>query len=70
MINEPVFEGQEQFPGQIKHSHSYKDPSAYKDERVIFLGAKSSGEDISRDCSPVIKEGYLVARKPGACNPN
>ena len=34
------------------------------------MGAKQSGEDIARDCSPAIEEGYLVARTTGtiACD--
>ena len=35
----------------------------------MFLGSGFSGEDISRDMSPEIEKGWLVARSAGKTNP-
>lgn len=37
--------------------------------RVLLLGGSFSGEDLSRDLSPNIKEGYLVSKNPFFINP-
>ena len=47
----PKLEGAESFPGQIIHSHNYRKPEDIQGQRVVLLGAASSGEDIARDVS-------------------
>jgi cation diffusion facilitator CzcD-associated flavoprotein CzcO len=62
--NGPDLEGSEKWPGTIEHSHHYREPeSKYRGKRVVLLGAASSGEDIARDVSSVVSQGFLVARK-------
>ena len=65
----PDLKGHDVFPGKIAHSHDYKLPTDYTGQRVLILGASFSGEDISRDMSPEIAKGWLVARKSGLSNP-
>lgn len=65
----PDLKGHDIFPNQIAHSHDYKTPTDYTGKRVLFLGASFSGEDISRDMSSEIAQGWLVARRPGVSNP-
>ncbi|KAK9863763.1 hypothetical protein WJX84_004346 [Apatococcus fuscideae] len=39
----PEVEGQAAFPGHIRHSHNYREPSSYKGQRVVCVGASASG---------------------------
>ena len=41
------------------HSHSYRHPSAYKDQTVAVLGAASSGLDICLDLAPHARQVFL-----------
>jgi cation diffusion facilitator CzcD-associated flavoprotein CzcO len=58
----PTLDGADKFPGMILHSHHYKKPEDVKGNRVIILGAASSGEDIARDVSKIVDQAYLVAK--------
>lgn len=58
----PVTEGMGEFPGELCHSHNYREPSAYAGKRVVVLGASASGEDISRELATVAAEVHLSAR--------
>ena len=60
------FEGQEEFKGQIFHSHQYKDPfSPYNlvDKRVLVVGIGNSGVDIANELSRCSKQVYLSTRR-------
>ena len=52
----PEFPGQNNFIGEIIHSHNYRKPEPYKDKTVVLLGANSSGQDIAIELSKVAKE--------------
>ena len=41
--------GLDQFEGEVMHSHDYRTPAAFKDMRVLCLGAAASGCDIALD---------------------
>ena len=43
----PQIPGMDIFKGQIIHSHNYRAPSPFKNQRVVCLGAASSGIDIA-----------------------
>mmetsp|Transcript_9652 Transcript_9652/g.15116 ORF Transcript_9652/g.15116 Transcript_9652/m.15116 type:complete len:365 (-) Transcript_9652:248-1342(-) len=60
----PKIPGAENFKGHLSHSHNYREPSRFKDEIVLVLGAAASGEDISREISTVASKVYVSARWP------
>jgi hypothetical protein len=47
--NIPTFKGQENFTGEIIHSHQYKYADVFKHKRVLVVGAGNSGCDIAVD---------------------
>lgn len=53
MPNIPPIDDIEIYRGPTSHSHSYRDPEAYRDKTVIVLGAASSGMDIAMEVSTV-----------------
>lgn len=65
----PNIVGLEQFDGQVVHSHDYKTPEAFRDQRVVVLGAGSSGQDIALEVSSVATEVTLSHNKPRLVTP-
>ena len=63
----PKLAGEDKFPGSISHSHDYKKPSKYICEKVVILGSSFSGEDIARDISSSVQQGFLVGQS-ACCN--
>lgn len=49
----PQLKGVEHFKGMIMHSHEYRCPEPFKDQKVLVIGAGPSGIDISRDLSTI-----------------
>ncbi|KAI8593800.1 flavin monooxygenase-like protein [Geranomyces variabilis] len=47
----PEFNGVEDFKGGLIHSHSYKVPYPFKDQRVLVIGIGNSGADIATELS-------------------
>ncbi|KAG5680244.1 hypothetical protein PVAND_009766 [Polypedilum vanderplanki] len=47
----PQFEGQKVFKGSQIHSHEYRIPNVFTDQRVLVIGAGSSGTDLSQEIS-------------------
>ncbi|XP_075982722.1 senecionine N-oxygenase-like isoform X2 [Anticarsia gemmatalis] len=43
----PDIEGLKDFKGKIMHSHDYKDAEAFRDQRVLLIGAGASGLDLA-----------------------
>lgn len=64
---EPPFPGH--FDGTILHSHDYKEPSAFRDKRVVVLGIGNSAMDISVECTYVAKKVYLATRRGAHISP-
>ena len=48
--NNPTFENEESFPGEIIHSHSFVESTVYKNKRVLCIGGSYSAEDIAFNC--------------------
>lgn len=46
----PYFEGMEQFPGRIMHSHDFRDAGEYTGRNVLIIGSSYSAEDIALQC--------------------
>ncbi|TPX59808.1 hypothetical protein PhCBS80983_g02178 [Powellomyces hirtus] len=58
----PEFKGIENFKGGMLHSHSYKVPYPFKDQRVLIVGIGNSGADIATELSHHAKQVVLSAR--------
>ncbi|CAB3406826.1 unnamed protein product [Caenorhabditis bovis] len=57
------FPGQDEFKGNIIHSHSYKDHRGYEDRVVVVVGVGNSGGDVAVELSRIAKQVYLVTRR-------
>ncbi|CAB3406825.1 unnamed protein product [Caenorhabditis bovis] len=57
------FPGQDEFKGNIIHSHSYKDHRGYEDRIVVVVGVGNSGGDVAVELSRIAKQVYLVTRR-------
>lgn len=58
----PDLPGADTFGGAQVHSHSYRHPATYRDERVVLLGARASGVDIAIEIGRYAREVHLCAR--------
>ena len=45
----PKIPGQDEFEGEVIHSHNYRHPEDFAGKRVVCLGAAASGQDIAID---------------------
>ena len=59
----PEIPGLTDFTGKLEHSVSYREPEYYRDKRVAVMGTGPSGEDISREISPLASRVYVCAHK-------
>lgn len=59
----PKFKGQEKFKGKIVHTHSYKKPQPFENERVVVVGIGNSGGDAAVELSMFAKKVYLAIRR-------
>lgn len=58
-----TFPGQEQFKGQIIHTHSYKRPGEFVGKKVVVVGIGNSGGDVAVELSMVNPKVYLSTRR-------
>ncbi|KAI8917961.1 flavin-binding monooxygenase-like-domain-containing protein [Entophlyctis helioformis] len=58
----PDFEGIEHFQGTMLHSHLYRVPYPFKDQRVLVIGAGNSGTDIATEISHHASQVLLSTR--------
>lgn len=62
----PELPGQEHFRGDIIHASAVKDPTEFKDRRVLFLGLGETGSDLSELISRhALSANLSVRRWPG-----
>jgi len=52
------------FGGRYLHSHVYRSPREFVDERVLVVGVGNSGLDIAADLAPFAAKTYSAARSP------
>jgi len=57
----PVWPGS--FQGRMLHSHDYKTPDAFQDQRVLVVGAGNSGCDIAVELAGVAREVAVSLRR-------
>ncbi|OTF69862.1 dimethylaniline monooxygenase[N-oxide-forming] 3-like protein [Euroglyphus maynei] len=58
--NWPKYDTMKKFKGKLLHSHDYRQPEDYIDERIAVIGGGLSGVDISQECSKYCKEIIFV----------
>lgn len=46
----PDFEGLSKFPGQVLHSHEFRDANEFVDKNLLIVGSSYSAEDIALQC--------------------
>jgi len=52
------------FKGTYLHSHAFKNNTAFKDKRVLVIGAGNSGCDCAVECSRVAEKVWISMRRP------
>ncbi|XP_069825152.1 flavin-containing monooxygenase 5-like isoform X1 [Dendropsophus ebraccatus] len=57
------FPGIENFKGHYFHSRDYKEPSDFKDKRVVVVGIGNTGVDLAVELSAVAKQVFLSTRR-------
>lgn len=63
--NTPNFPDQNQFQGQIVHSHEVRNSDMFKDKCVVVVGIGNSGGDVAVEAAPVARQVYLSSRRGG-----
>ncbi|CAG8564524.1 4441_t:CDS:2 [Cetraspora pellucida] len=59
----PKYKGMDKFKGNQIHSHFYREPTSYKDKRVVVVGCGNSAMDISVELSEVASQVYTCVRR-------
>lgn len=59
----------ERFEGELLHAHHYKEPTPYKDKRVLVIGTGNSGCDITADVCVLTERTVMAARSPELITP-
>jgi thioredoxin reductase len=59
----PDLPGMEQFPGALMHSHNYRRPEVFRDQRVGLLGVSASGVDIHREVASCAARVYFCGHE-------
>lgn len=62
----PYFEGMEQFPGRIMHSHDFRDAGEYTGRNVLVIGSSYSAEDIALQCHKYGANSVTVSYRTSA----
>ncbi|MEO0726527.1 MAG: NAD(P)/FAD-dependent oxidoreductase [Bacteroidota bacterium] len=60
----PHFQNEDDFAGEIIHSHDYQNPAPYKGKRVLVVGMGNSGAEIALDLCEKDVETYISVRGP------
>jgi dimethylaniline monooxygenase (N-oxide forming) len=58
----PDYPGVELYQGKMLHSHSYRMPYPFKDQRVLIVGVGNSGLDIASELASHAKQVYISSR--------
>lgn len=52
------------FTGRLIHSHSFKNNTPFKDERVLVIGGGNSACDCAVECSRAAEKSFISMRRP------
>src|SRR5262249_56677983 len=64
--NMPSFEGFDQFPGRIMHSHDFRDAQEFVGKRLLVIGSSYSAEDIALQSKKYGADSVTVSYRTGA----
>uniref|UniRef100_UPI001939A51B dimethylaniline monooxygenase [N-oxide-forming] 3-like n=1 Tax=Styela clava TaxID=7725 RepID=UPI001939A51B len=56
----PNIPGKEYFKGEMSHSHTYRHPEVFSGKRIVLLGGRSSGQDISLDLAKHASDVHIT----------
>ena len=62
----PEYEGMNNFPGRILHSHDFRDAEEFRNKNVIVLGSSYSAEDIALQCYKYGAESVTIGYRNNA----
>ena len=62
----PEYEGMNNFPGRILHSHDFRDAEEFRNKNVIVLGSSYSAEDIALQCYKYGAESVTIGFRNNA----
>ncbi|MFF1552962.1 flavin-containing monooxygenase [Rhodococcus erythropolis] len=57
------------FTGRLIHSHEYKEPKGFRDERVLVVGSGNSAVDIAADMATTASHASIAIRSPEMISP-
>jgi putative flavoprotein involved in K+ transport len=60
----PDWPGLDSFPGSFRHSVDYREPSGYRNRRVLVIGAGNSAAEIAVEVAQIAAEVWLSVRTP------
>ncbi len=60
----PALPGLDSFPGPVRHTAEYREPSPYLGQRVLILGAGNSAAEIATELGGVAEVSLSVRRPP------
>ncbi len=60
----PSWPGEDDFSGTISHSRTYKNPDAFKAQKVLVVGMGNTGAEIALDLAEAGIDVYLSVRSP------
>ncbi len=60
-IHWPKFPGQDEFQGQMVHTHDYKSHKGYENKKVVVIGIGNSGGDVAVELARISEQvGYYT----------
>jgi hypothetical protein len=62
--NVAILPGLDGFPGVVVHSHVYRGPAPFAGQRVVVVGAASSGLDLAHELSTTAARVFVSAFEP------
>ena len=62
----PEYDGMNNFPGRILHSHDFRDAEEFRNKNVIILGSSYSAEDIALQCYKYGAESVTIGYRNNA----
>lgn len=62
--NQPKFENQKSFKGDILHSRAYRNAEPFKGKKVLVIGMGNTGAELALDLSENNADTYICVRSP------
>ncbi len=56
----PTFPGQDNFQGQMVHTHDYKSHKGYENKRVVVIGIGNSGGDVAVELARISEQVRII----------